>query len=266
MLLLNKVAVITGGAKGIGKGMALKFAEEGCRVAIADISLKDAEETLKEILKKGSEGLAVECDVTDSNQVNAMAEKVIGKFGKIDILANNAGTLLHVADPTKRSITAIPEEEWDRLVDINLKGAFLCSKAVVPFMKEKRYGKIINTSSIGAIYPPAVAPHYNAAKAGVLGLTYDMACELGPYNITVNAILPGPVRTSFYDPVLKEKTEEEKEAYFRQIGKIIPLQRVGTPEDIAGVALFLASELSAFVTGAVIPVTGGLPLQPRLQA
>lgn len=264
MLLSNKVAIITGGAKGMGKGMALKFAEEGCHVAIADISLKDAEETVNEILKKGREGLAIECDVTNSKQVSDMVNKVISKFGKIDILANNAGTLLHVVDPNSRSITAISENEWDKLVDINLKGAFLCSKVVVPHMKEKRYGKIINTSSIGAIHPPAVAPHYNAAKAGVIGLTYDMACELGPYNITVNTILPGPVRTSFYDPVLESKTEEEKEAYFAQIGKIVPLQRVGTPEDIAGVTLFLASDLSAYVTGAVIPVTGGLPLQPRL--
>ena len=129
-------------------------------------------------------------------------------------------------------------------------------------MKEKRYGKIINTSSIGA-HPPAVAPHYNAAKAGVIGLTYDMAYELGPYNITVNTILPGPVRTSFYDPVLESKTEEER-SIFCSNRQNCPLQRVGTPEDIAGVTLFLASDLSAYVTGAVIPVTGGLPLQPRL--
>ena len=125
MLLSDKVAIITGGAKGMGKGMALKFADEGCHVAIADISLKDAEETLSEILKKGREGLAIECDVTNSKQVGDMVNKVISKFGKIDILVNNAGTLLHIADPTKRSITAIPENEWDKLVEINLKVLFM---------------------------------------------------------------------------------------------------------------------------------------------
>ena len=264
MLLLNKVALITGGAKGIGKGMALKFAEQGCDIAIADISINDANETINEVIKKGRKGLFVKCDITDSNQLNDMINQVISKFGKVDILVNNAGTLLDVADPNLKSVATIPENEWDRLINVNLKGAFLCSKVVVPFMKEQRYGKIINVSSLGAIHPPAVAPHYNAAKAGVLGLTYDMACELGPFNITVNAILPGLIRTTFYEPVLASKTDEERDAFFNDKGKNIPLQRVGTAEDIANVALFLASELSAYVTAAVLPVTGGLPLQPRL--
>ncbi|HHT47454.1 MAG TPA: SDR family oxidoreductase [Firmicutes bacterium] len=263
MLLLNRVALITGGAKGIGKGMALKFAEEGCSVAIADISVKDANETINEIEKIGREGLFVECNVTDSGQLSDMVKQVIEKFGKIDILVNNAGTLLHVADPNLKSIATIPENEWDKLLAINLKGTFLTSKAVVPFMKEKRYGKIINITSLGAVYPPAVAPHYNSAKAGVMGLTYDMACELGPFNITVNAIMPGLIRTSFYEPVLKTKTDEEKEEFFKERSKNIPLQRAGTAEDVACVALFLASELSAYVTAAILPVTGGLPFQPN---
>ena len=262
MLLTNRVAIITGGAKGIGRGTALKFAEEGCDIAIADVSLEEANQTLAEVRKRGREGLVIKCDVTDSNQVRSMVSEVINKFGKVDILVNNAGNI--VGTPTN-SVATLLEEDWDKVVDLNLKSAFLFSKEVVPHMKEKRDGKIINLSSIGAIHPPKVAPHYNAAKAGILGLTYDMACELGPFNIRVNAILPGPIRTSFYDRSLQSKTVEEIEAFFERLGKIAPLQRVGVPEDIAGAALFLASDLSSYVTGAAIPVTGGIPLQPSLQ-
>lgn len=261
MLLSNRVAIITGGAKGIGRGTALKFAEEGCDIAIADVSLEEADQILDEIRKMGREGLVIKCDVTDGIQVRAMVKEVISKFGKVDILVNNAGNI--VGSPSN-SVATLAEEDWDKVVSLNLKSAFLCSKEVVPYMKEKKDGKIINLSSLGAIHPPKVSPHYNAAKAGILGLTYDMASELGPHNIRVNAILPGPIRTSFYDRTLMSKTEEEIDAFFEVLGKLAPLQRVGVPSDIAGVALFLASELSAYVTGAAIPVSGGMPLKPAL--
>jgi len=264
MLLLNRVAIITGGAKGIGKGIALKFAEEGCDIVIADVSLKESYETLNDIRKRGRDGIVIECDITDINKIYSMVNQVISKFKKIDILVNNAGILGTTVSSSLKSVATLPEEEWDKVVSINLKGAFLCSKEVVPYMKQKRYGKIINMSSIGAIHPPAVSPHYTAAKAGVLGLTYDMACELGPYNIWVNAIMPGTVRTTIFDPILQKKTEQEIDSFFEERGKMVPLQRVGVPEDIAGVALFLASELSSYVTGLAIPVAGGRPLQPTI--
>jgi NAD(P)-dependent dehydrogenase (short-subunit alcohol dehydrogenase family) len=258
MLLTDRVAIITGGAKGMGRGMALKFAEEGCSVAIADISIKEANDTLAEVLKRGREGLAIQCDVTKAEQVRDTVDKVIKKFGKVDILVNNAGGL-----PSTPPIEDITEEDWDKVLALNLKSDFLFCKFVVPHMKKRRYGKIINLSSIGAINPPAHAIHYNTAKAGVIGFTYDLAHALAPFNIYVNAILPGPIRTSFYDHMIGSKSEKEKDAFFEGIGKNnVPLQRVGTPEDIAGAALFLASELSAYVTGDTLYVTGGLPLLP----
>ena len=264
MLLENKVAIVTGSAGGIGRGIALKFAQEGCDVAVVDLNLKGANETLDEVKKLGREGLAFEADITNSSQIKAMVDKVIEKFGRIDILVNSAGTLFSVADQDKRSITLIPEEQWDRIVDINLKGCFICCKYVTPHMMEKGYGKIVNFSSLGAIHPPAVCPHYNAAKAGVLALTLDMATELGPYNITVNSILPGAIRTPFYDPLLENMSEEAREARFANLCKGAPLQRMGTPEDVAGVALFLSSELSAYVTGVQILVSGGQPLMSKV--
>jgi 3-oxoacyl-[acyl-carrier protein] reductase len=186
-------------------------------------------------------------------------DKVISKFGKIDILVNNAGAL-----PPTPPIEDITEEEWDKVLALNLKSDFLFCKFVVPHMKRRKYGKIINLSSIGAINPPAHAIHYNTAKAGVIGFTYDLAFALAPFNIYVNAILPGPIRTSFYDHRIGSMSEKEKDAFFEGIGiNKVPLQRVGTPEDIAGSALFLASELSSYVTGVTLLVSGGLPLGPN---
>ena len=265
MLLSNRVAIITGGATGIGRSIVVKFAEEGCSVAIADVNIKNANETLSQVRERGREGIVIECDITDSNKVRSMVNLVISMFGKIDVLVNNAGAgSLGVGEelPPPLGVANVTEEKWDKVVALNLKGAFLCCKEIVPYMKEKRYGKIINVSTLGWIHPPTIAPDYHAAKAGVVGLTHDMACELGPFNIHVNAILPGPIRTPFYDRMLKSKTDEEKDAFFEAVGKTTPLQRIGVPEDVAGVALFLASDLSSYVTGASIPVGGGLPLKP----
>jgi len=258
MLLSDRVAIITGGAKGMGRGMALRFAEEGCSVAIADISMEEANDTLAEVSKRGREGLAIRCDVTDIKQVRDTVDKVISKFGKIDILVNNAGGL-----PPAPPIEDLSEEDWDKVFALNLKSDFFFCKFVVPHMKERKYGKIINFSSVGAIQPPAHAIHYNTAKAGIVGFTYDLAHALAPFNICVNAILPGPVRTSFYDHAIGSMTEKEKDDFFTNLGKTkVPLHRIGTPEDIAGAALFLASELSAFVTGETLLVSGGLPQLP----
>ncbi len=258
MLLASRVAIITGGAIGIGRGIALKFAEEGCSVVVADIDAIEGKKTAEEVSKKGGEGIFASCDVTINRQVQDMVGKAISKFGKIDILVNNAGG---VSGP-KGSIDDVSEEQWDKSLNLNLKSAFLCCKAVVPHMKKNKYGKIINISSLGAIHPAVSVVHYHSAKAGVLGLTYNLAFELAPFNISVNAILPGPIRTPFWEPVTRDIPD--KDAFFAEIAKKeVPMQRIGTPEDIAGAALFLASELSAFVTGETINVAGGLPQLPH---
>jgi NAD(P)-dependent dehydrogenase (short-subunit alcohol dehydrogenase family) len=253
MLLSNRVAIITGGARGIGKGIALKFADEGCSIVIVDLLEAEAKKTLEEILNKGRGGLFFQCDVSDSHQVNDMVDKVINKFGKVDILVNNAGIGHEV-----KSITEVTEEEWDKVLSVDLKSVFLCCKAVVPYMKEKQYGKIINISSGAAIRPPAPTIAYTAAKTGILGLTLDLALELAPLNICVNAILPGAIITDMWDFHLPAGINRED--YYREMGKIFsPMQRMGTPGDIAGAALFLASDLSSYVTGERIFVGGGIP-------
>jgi len=271
MLLAERVAIITGGAKGMGRGIALKFAEEGCSVAIADISMKEANDTMAEVAKRGRDGLVNQCDVTNGEQVRDTVEKVIRKFGKIDILVNGEQVRDTVEKVIRKfgkidilvnnagGITPSPpiedlsEEDWDKILNLNLKSDFLFCKFVVPHMKKKKYGKIINLSSIGAIQPPHHAIHYNTAKSGIIGFTYDLA---------INAILPGPIRTAFYDHIVGSMTEKGKDDFFANLGKKVPLQRVGTLEDIAGPALFLASELSAYITGETLLVGGGLPLQP----
>jgi NAD(P)-dependent dehydrogenase (short-subunit alcohol dehydrogenase family) len=259
MFLEDRVAVVTGAAKGMGRAMCVLFAQEGARVAVADIDVPGAEETLRLVEAAGGIGRVYRCDVTDSGQVKAMVAATVEAFGKIDILVNNAGAVVGAqGKPTNLSV--LGEDAWDKVIDLNLKGVFLCSREVVPHMKANGYGKILNISSLGAISPPSPHPHYHAAKAGVLGLTYDMAAELGPHGIYVNAIMPGPVRTPFFDEIVAGKSAEEAQAFFNFIGGMAPLGRMGEPEDIAKAALFLVSDLSSYVTGAVLPVTGGLPL------
>lgn len=257
MLLKNRVALITGGAKGMGSAMAVKFAEEGCSVAIADISEKEANETLVKVMEHGNDGIAIKCDVTDEEQVKSTVDQVLSNFVKLDILVNNAGGL--TASPP---IEEMSTYDWEKSLDLNLKSDFLFCKYVVPHMKQKKFGKIINISSMGAIQPPHHSINYNTAKSGIIGFTYDLANALAPFNINVNAILPGPIRTSFYDKITESMNEKEIEEFFAFLGTEVPLGRVGTGEDIAGAVLFLASELSSFITGETLNVSGGIPLKP----
>jgi NAD(P)-dependent dehydrogenase (short-subunit alcohol dehydrogenase family) len=256
MLLSNKVAIITGGARGIGRGIAMKFAEEGCSPVIVDVLAAEGRKTAEELSKKERNAVFIKCDITDRSQVKEMVDQVIGKFGKVDILINNAGIT-----GLPKSVTDINEEEWDRVLSINLKGMFLCCKTVVPHMKEKGYGKIVNISSLSAIYPVAPMVHYSASKAGVLGLTLDLALELAPFNICVNVILPGAIPSDMWNMLIPPGVNREE--FLAEIEKAVmpPMQRLGTPEDIAGVALFLASDLSRYVTGDRIIVGGGTPLR-----
>jgi len=251
MMLTKKVAIVTGGAKGIGKGIVLKFAAEGCAVTIADINLKAAQETLAEVEKKGGKGLAINCDVTNSAQVREVVERTQTELGPVDILVNNAGGL-----PSQYPIEKMPEEEWDRVIALNMKGGFLFCKYVIPQMRERRSGRIINISSLGATSPPTSNFHYHSGKAGVLGMTVDLAVDVAAYNICVNAIIPGPIRTDFFG------SHVDDDAYMANLGKTVPLGRVGLPDDIAGAALFFASDLASWITGEALRVSGGLPLNP----
>jgi NAD(P)-dependent dehydrogenase (short-subunit alcohol dehydrogenase family) len=255
MILKGRVAIVTGCATGIGRGIANKLAEQGCTIVAADIKDAEALQTIEMVKQKGVEAIFIHTDVTSKVQVNSMVEQALAKFEKIDILVNSAGGV----PGNQGLITEISEELWYKVMDLDLKSVFLCCQAVVPHMQKRGYGKIVNISSIGAAHPSVSVNHYHAAKAGVLGLTYNLAFELAPQNITVNAILPGPIRTPFWDPVLKDA--DDPDARFAAIAKKeIPMQRLGTPEDIAGPALFLASDMSSFVTGQVIFAAGGQPL------
>jgi NAD(P)-dependent dehydrogenase (short-subunit alcohol dehydrogenase family) len=259
VLLKDRVAIITGGAKGIGRAISLKFAGEGCDVVVNAMHIEGAEKVAKEVRALGRRALAIAADVADSAQVNGMVDRTVQQFGKIDILVNNAGGISQASGGPVESTT---DEDWARIIGINLTGPFLCCRAVVPHMKKNKYGKIINVSSMGAIHPPAPLVHYHSAKGGMLGLTTNLAFELRRENITVNAILPGPVRSEFFNKMLDDMSEEEGKAFFDMLDNQVPMHRMGDPEEIAGVALFLASGMSSYVTGESICAGGGLPLAP----
>lgn len=256
MLLENRVAIVTGGAKGMGRGIALKFAEEGCDVVVNALHLDGAEKVAEEVKALGRKSLAIKADISKSTEVNNMVARTIKEFGKIDILVNNAGGVSGVKGGDSTTAT---EEDWDKVLNVNLKGAFLCCMAVIPHMKKQKYGKIINLSSMGAVNPAVSVLHYHAAKSGVLGLTTNLAFELAPFNIYVNAIVPGPIETPFWDSL--QPPGPQRNAFLKALAeKEVPLGRIGKPEDIAGPALFLASGMSDYVTGQVIYAAGGQPL------
>jgi NAD(P)-dependent dehydrogenase (short-subunit alcohol dehydrogenase family) len=251
MLLSNRVAIITGGARGIGRAIALRFAQEGSVNVIADIRADEASETLGLISSKGGKGLFVECDVAVGPQVQSMVDRVIREFGKVDILVNDAAI-----SPPARSFVDITEEEWDRVLSVNLKAVFLCCKAVVPHMKAREYGRIVNVASVGAIAPSRVIADYCVAKSGVVMLTQCLALDVAEHNICVNALLPGITRTDLHDAIRPMGLTRDE--YFAREAKTVPMGRVADPEDIADVALFLASDLSRYVTGDRILASGGL--------
>lgn len=251
MLLFKKVAIVTGGAQGIGRAIAVRFAQEGCSTVIADVHPDESAETVARISAAGSKGLFVHCDVSARQQVRSMVDRVIAKFGRIDILVNDAAI-----SPPERSFVDITEEQWDRVMAVNLKGVFLCCQAVVPHMKRQAYGKIVNIGSVGAIAPSKTIADYCVAKSGALMLTQCLALEFAEDNICVNALLPGITRTDFHDAIRPKGLP--KDEYFAGLGRTVPMGRVASPEDIADVALFLASDLSRYVTGDRILASGGL--------
>jgi NAD(P)-dependent dehydrogenase (short-subunit alcohol dehydrogenase family) len=259
MLLENQAAIVTGGAGGMGKATALKFAGEGCNILVADLQLAKARQTADEIKKMGRKAAAVKADISKKADVDAMAAQAIAAFGRIDILVNCAGGVMGIKGGDTNNCT---EEDWQKIIDVNLKGTFLACMSVIPQMKKQKYGKIVIISSMGAVSPATSVLHYHSAKAGVIGLSTNLAFELAPFNIHSNVIVPGPIETTFWDGLMTPGPERDK--FFAALAKQeVPLGRMGKAEDIAGPALFLASGLSDFVTGQVLYVAGGQPLLPQ---
>ena len=244
MNLVDKVALVTGAGRGIGKAIAIALAREGANVVVNDIDIQIAEAVVKEIKSLNRKALAIRVDVSDSKEVNRMVQLAIKKFKRVDILVNNAAII------KRGSIEELKEEDWDRVIDVNLKGTFNCMKAVVGIMKKQRYGKIVNISSIaGKIGDLASAPCYGASKAGMTCLAKSLARELAPYNINVNVVAPHAIETD----MSREWSEEKR----KSIVANIPLGRMGEPEDIAEAVIFLASDKAKFITGEVLDVNGG---------
>jgi 3-oxoacyl-[acyl-carrier protein] reductase len=241
----SKVAIITGSARGIGRAIAETLARRGCDVVIADINQELAEATAKEIAAAtGRKTLAVQVNVSDFASANALVERTLAEFGKVDILVNNAGLT------RDKLIMRMEETDWDIVLDVNLKGAFNCSKAVVRPMMKQRYGRIVNISSVSGQAGQTGQANYSASKAGLIGLTKALARELASRQITVNAVAPGFVLTA----LTQDLSAELKEA----ILKATPLGRMGTPEEIAYAVAFLASDEASYITGQVLAVDGGM--------
>ncbi len=244
-LLKDKVAVITGGANGLGKATALLFSEHGAKVVIVDINQEAGDQVVAEITGKGGIVNFEKTNISKSAEVNKMMANVIAKYGGIDILINNAGIL---ADARLVKMT---EEEWDRVININLKGIFLCGQAAAKVMIEKdKGGVILNTSSVVGIYGNFGQSNYVASKAGVIGMTKTWARELGKSNIRVNAVAPGFMKTEIIKDMPDKIINYMKEKVY--------LKRMGEPEDIANAFLYLASDMSKYVNGTVLSVDGGV--------
>ena len=246
--LRDKVAIITGARRGMGRSHALLLAKAGAKVVVSDISLEDCQKVVEEIKKQGGEALAAKCDVSKKEEVDEMLRKTIEKWGKVDILVNNAGIAQFVP------FLEMTEEDWDRTLDINLKGYFLCAQSCAKEMAKQKSGVIINIASVamgqqGVGFPNIV--HYCASKGGIVGMTEALAVELAPYNIRVNAIAPGMIETPMIDPIKKDP--KMMEAMLARL----PMRRVGRSEEVSDLVVFLASGKSSYITGSTIIIDGG---------
>ena len=244
-LLDNKVALITGAGRGIGKAIAMRFAQEGCNIAFTDIALNDVVmETEKELQALGIKAKAYASNAANFEETHQVVDEIVKDFGRIDILVNNAGITKDTA------LKRMTEEQWDAVINVNLKSVFNFTKAVQPVMWKQNGGSVINMSSVVGVSGNANQCNYSASKAGIIGFTKSAAKEMGVRNIRHNAIAPGFIITAMTN-ALPEDVRKQWES-------LIPLRRGGTPEDVANVALFLASDLSSYVTGQVIHCCGGM--------
>jgi len=248
VILKGKIAIVTGAGseKGIGQATALVLAKKGASVVVTDIDMSGAERTAQAVRQQGVEALAFQLDVTDAREVETLVEKTLREFKRIDILVNVAG----ITQPVR--VLDTTEADWDRVLAVNLKGTFLCSKAVLPTMIAQKFGRIVNMSSVsgkrgGGVYGGA---HYSAAKAGILGFSKALAREVAAFGITVNSVAPGLIATDIRGGL--ETAERQLE-----MSKDIPCQRMGTPEEVAAGIVFLASDEAAYITGEEIDINGG---------
>lgn len=242
--LAERIAIVTGSGQGIGRAIALELARRGARIVTNDVTGCCADDTLALVRELGSDGLAITADVSDSAQVENLVKTVIDTFGQVDILVNNAGTT------RDNLIVRMPEEEWDLIQRVNLKSAWLCSKAVTRPMMRRKYGRIINISSASGLMGQAGQTNYSASKAGMIGLTKALAREVASRGITVNAVAPGFIKTALTDKMPQDILD--------QLLPLIPAGRIGTVEDVAHAVAFLAGERASYITGQVLSVDGGL--------
>lgn len=246
----GKVAVVTGAAGGIGRATALAFAEHGASVGMLDVNQAGVDETAAMVRKAGAKAVALRTDVGVEKEVAEAFRQIASQFAQVDILINNAGVELY------KDFLQFESSEWDRLLAVNLNSVYYCSKQAIPFMMRSGGGSIVNLSSVQALATTGQVSPYAAAKGGILSLTRDMAREFGKHRIRVNAICPGCIHTPMMDRTLD--TMPDAETVVKCMAQAIPLQRLGTAEDIAKVALFLASPLADYVSGASLVVDGGL--------
>lgn len=243
--LQGKVAIVTGAGSGIGRAIAQVFAQEDAKVVVADYKEKGGRETLRKIKSKGGKAIFVKTDVSQYEQVKNMNDLTLKEFGRLDILVNNAGVYL------PHDSLGASEEEWQKTIDVDLKGVWLCSKLAIPQMFKQRKGKIINIASIAGFVGFQNSAAYCAAKGGVINLTREMALDYGAKKINVNAIAPGVIKTAMTKDILADKKMTQ------QLLAGIPLGRFGEPEEVAYLALYLVSDVSDFVTGQVFTIDGG---------
>ena len=246
MNLSDRVAIVTGGGRGIGRAIALKLAGAGATVVVSDILEREAEAVAGEIKSAGGQSLVCLADVSSSSDVTRLAEATMKDYGRIDILINNAGIA------RDQILVRMPEEDWDKVLAVDLKSVFLCSKAVMRPMLKARWGRIVSLSSIAGVMGNPGQANYASAKAGIIGFTRTLAKEVGSHGITVNAVTPGFIDT--------DMTRQMDQKRLQEIKKLIPLNRFGTPQDVAEVVAFLASEEAGYVTGQVLGVNGGMAI------
>jgi NAD(P)-dependent dehydrogenase (short-subunit alcohol dehydrogenase family) len=254
--LRNQVAIVTGGAQSIGFGICEALGGAGCIVIIADIRKDRMKESAEKLVQRGHRCEAIELDVTNEDSVRNVVREVTAKHGRIDIFVNCAG-----APPNLAPVIHLAAAEWDRVLDVNLRGVFLCCREVGALMAGQEAGKIINIASLNAASPAALSVSYNVAKAGVVSLTQTLAVELAPFGVNVNAISPGPVTTEFHDTVMPQRAATlgiTRQAMEEKVRASIPLGRWGKVEDIAKAVVFLASDQSEWITGQNLIVAGGL--------